>query len=145
MTMSPQDLQTLFSCSCSFSMSPQDLQFRSGRRANDDEPPGLANPISCSFRMSSLSGEEYKCMEPFIAIDGAPSARLPESEAVLCCAADGQSNMCTHVFANVHNPRSFRPILKEGTIGMGNRCGKHTENNGVHSVEHSRVHAPLVF
>ena len=33
-------------------MSPQDLQFRSGRRANDDEPPGLANPISCSFRMS---------------------------------------------------------------------------------------------
>ena len=31
--------------------------------------------------MSSLSGEEYKCMEPIIAIDGAPSARLPESEA----------------------------------------------------------------
>ena len=74
MTMSPQDLQTLFSCSCSFSMSPQDLHFRSGRRANDDESPGLANPISCSFRMSSISGD-------FLLVDGAPSARRLESEA----------------------------------------------------------------
>ena len=122
MTMSPQDLQTLFSCSCSFSMSPQDLQFRSGRRANDDESPGLANPISCSFRMSSLSGEEYKCMEPFIAIDGAPSARLPESESVLLL---GDSRIARLSAPSRYRALNRRRVLNRRRREIGRQCLLH--------------------